>query len=49
MQVLSSEDIRKSGATNIQELLLKNPALGTPGISRTNSNFSTASAGVATG
>ncbi|MBN8504033.1 MAG: TonB-dependent receptor [Burkholderiales bacterium] len=48
LQVLSSEDIRKSGATNIQELLLKNPALGTPGISRTNSNFSTASAGVAT-
>jgi iron complex outermembrane recepter protein len=48
LQVLTSEDIAKSGATNVQELLLKNPAMGTPSISRTNSNFSTASAGVST-
>ena len=48
LQVLTADDIAKSGVTNIQELLLKNPVLGTPGISRTNSNFSTASAGVAT-
>ncbi len=48
MQVLSSADIAASGATNLQELLLKNPTLGTPTISRTNSNFSTSSAGVAT-
>lgn len=47
LQILTAEDIAKSGATNIQELLLKNPTLGTPGFSRTNSNFSTASAGVA--
>jgi iron complex outermembrane recepter protein len=48
LQILTSEDIAKSGATNIQELILKNPTMGTPGISRTNSNFSTSSAGVAT-
>lgn len=48
LQVLSSEDIAASGATNLQELLLQNPTMGTPTISRTNSNFSTASAGVAT-
>jgi iron complex outermembrane recepter protein len=48
IQVLTSEDIAKSGVANVQELLLKLPSLGTPAISRTNSNFSTASAGVAT-
>lgn len=48
LQVLTSEDIAKSGVTNIQELLLKNPTLGTPAFSRTNSNFLTSSAGVAT-
>ena len=48
LQTLTSADIAASGATNLQELLLKNPTLGTPTISRTNSNFSTASAGVAT-
>ena len=48
LQILTAEDIARSGATNIQDLILKNPAIGTPGISRTNSNFSTSSAGVAT-
>lgn len=48
LQVLTSADIAASGVTNLQELLLKNPTLGTPSISRTNSNFSTSSAGVAT-
>ena len=48
VQVIDSSDIDMSSVANIQELLLKNPAFGTPGISRTNSNFSTASAGVAT-
>jgi iron complex outermembrane receptor protein len=48
LQVLTSADIAASGATNLQELLLKNPTMGAPAISRTNSNFSTASAGVAT-
>lgn len=47
VQVLSAEDIAQSGAINLQDLLLKNPTLGTPAISRTNSNFSTSSAGVA--
>lgn len=48
LQVITSADIAASGATNVQELLLKNPTMGTPTISRTNSNFSTASAGVST-
>ena len=48
LQVITSEQIRESGATNVQELLLKNPTLGTPALSRTNSNFLTSSAGVAT-
>ena len=48
MQVMTSADIAASGVTNLQELLLKNPTLGTPTISRTNSNFQTASVGVAT-
>jgi len=48
LQVLSAADIAASGATNLQELLLQNPTMGTPAISRTNSNFSTSSAGVAT-
>ena len=45
LQVITSADIAASGATNVQELLLKNPTMGTPTISRTNSNFSTASGG----
>src|SRR5450830_297958 len=48
LQILTSADIAASGATNLQELLLKNPTLGAPTISRTNSNFQTASVGVAT-
>ncbi|MCC7463775.1 MAG: TonB-dependent receptor [Gammaproteobacteria bacterium] len=48
LQVVTSEDIAQSGVTNIQDLLLKNPAFGTPTISRTNSNFQTSSVGVAT-
>lgn len=48
LQVITSEEIRASGATNVQELLLKNPTFGTPALSRTNSNFATSSAGVAT-
>ena len=46
IQIINSEAIRASGAINLQEMLLENPAFGSPGISRTNSNFSTASAGV---
>lgn len=48
VQVISGADIDTAAIANIQDLLLKNPAFGTPGISRTNSNFSTASAGAAT-
>jgi iron complex outermembrane receptor protein len=48
LQVITSADIAASGVTNLQELLLKNPTLGTPTISRTNSNFQTSSVGVAT-
>ena len=48
VQVLSAADIAASGAVNVQELLLKLPAFGTPTISRTNSNFITSSVGVAT-
>lgn len=48
LQVITAEDIAASGVTNIQELLLKNPTLGEPSISRSNSNFATSSAGVAT-
>lgn len=48
LQVVGEDAIQRSGVVNIQEILLDNPAFGTPGISRTNSNFSTASAGVAT-
>lgn len=48
LQVVGEEVIEQSGVVNIQEVLLQNPVFGTPGISRTNSNFSTASAGVAT-
>ena len=48
IQVLTSADIAASGAVNLQELILKSPVFGTPGISRTNSNFITSSAGLAT-
>lgn len=48
LQVITAEEIAASGVTNIQELLLKSPTMGTPTISRTNSNFQNASAGVAT-
>jgi outer membrane receptor protein involved in Fe transport len=48
IQVMTAADIQASGVTNLQDLLLKNPTFGTPSISRTNSNFSTSSAGVST-
>lgn len=48
LQILNAVDIDASGIANIQELLLDNPTFGSPAISRTNSNFSTASAGIAT-
>ncbi|WP_229205657.1 TonB-dependent siderophore receptor [Duganella sp. Leaf126] len=48
LQVLDAADIAASGATNLQELLQKNPTLGTPTLSRTNSNFLTSGGGVTT-
>ncbi|WP_334015829.1 TonB-dependent receptor plug domain-containing protein [Alteromonas sp. S167] len=48
LQILDAGDIQAAGVANIQDLLLENPAFGSPAISRTNSNFSTASAGVST-
>jgi outer membrane receptor protein involved in Fe transport len=48
VQVLDSAAIEQSGVINIQELLLENPAFGTPALSRTNSNFLTSGTGVAT-
>lgn len=48
IQVLSSEDIQKSGVINLQNLLLENPAFGSPALSRTNSNFSISGGGLAT-
>jgi len=48
LQVLSSADIAASGATNLQELLQKNPTMGTPSLSRTNSNFLTSGGGTTT-
>ncbi len=48
LTVISAQEIAASGVTNLQDLLLQMPEMGTPSISRTNSNFSTSSAGVAT-
>lgn len=48
VQVIGAPQIAQSGATNIQELLLENPAIGTPALSRTNSAFLTSGTGVAT-
>ena len=48
LTVLTAADIAASGVINLQDLLLQMPEMGTPTISRTNSNFSTSSAGVAT-
>jgi outer membrane receptor protein involved in Fe transport len=48
LQILSSADIAASGAVNLQDLLQKNPTIGTPSLSRTNSNFLTSGGGVST-
>jgi iron complex outermembrane recepter protein len=48
LQVVSAANIEESGVTNIQELLLKNPAFGSPTFARTNTAFATAGVGVAT-
>jgi len=48
LQVLNAADIAASGATNLQELLQKNPTMGAPSLSRTNSNFLTSGGGTTT-
>ena len=48
LQILTSADIAASGAVNLQELMQKNPTMGTPALSRTNSNFLTSGGGVST-
>ncbi|MDB5688770.1 MAG: cirA, partial [Sphingomonas bacterium] len=48
VQVVSAQQIQQSGVTNIQDLLLENPAFGVPALSRTNSAFLTSGTGVAT-
>jgi outer membrane receptor protein involved in Fe transport len=48
LQIVDTQAIQDSGITNIQELLLENPAFGTPTLSRTNSAFLTSGTGVAT-
>jgi len=48
IQVVTADVIRGSGIVNVQDALVRNPAFGTPSISRNNSNFQTSSAGVAT-
>ena len=47
IQIITSQDIAQSGAVTLQDLLLKNPALGSlPTFSRTNSNFDNLNSGV---
>ena len=48
LQIVSEESIKSTGAANLQDVLLQNPVFGTPAVSRTNSNFSTSGAGLAT-
>ncbi|KKC24672.1 hypothetical protein WP12_18270 [Sphingomonas sp. SRS2] len=48
LQIVGIEQIQQSGAVNVQDVLLENPAFGNPGISRTNSSFATQGAGAAT-
>lgn len=48
LQIVDAQVIDDAGATNIQEVLLENPAFGTPALSRTNSAFLTSGTGVAT-
>ena len=48
LQVVDAAAIQSTGASNLQDVLLQNPVFGTPSVSRTNSNFSTSGAGLAT-
>ncbi|HET9145054.1 MAG TPA: TonB-dependent receptor plug domain-containing protein, partial [Sphingomicrobium sp.] len=48
VQVVGEQDINRSGAVNVQDVLTQNPAIGTPALSTTNSAFLTSGAGTAT-
>ncbi len=48
LQVVDQTAIESTGAANLQEVLLQSPVFGSPAVSRTNSNFSTSGAGLAT-
>lgn len=48
LQVIGAEQIQQAGVINVQDVLLQNPAFGTPAFSRTNSSFATQGAGIAT-
>ncbi|MDB5702157.1 MAG: TonB-dependent receptor [Sphingomonadales bacterium] len=48
LQIVDQAAIQSTGAANVQDVLLQNPVFGTPAVSRTNSNFSTSGAGLAT-
>jgi outer membrane receptor protein involved in Fe transport len=48
LQRIDAENIDRSGVINLQDLLNENPEFGNPLFNRTNSNFSTDSAGMAT-
>lgn len=47
VQIIGAADIQDAGVANIQGVLLQSPVMGTPGWSRTNSNFNVANNGVA--
>ena len=47
LQTISLLDIQSTGSINLQDIILENPTVGTPLYSRTNSNFDTQNAGVA--
>jgi len=47
IQTTTIEQINDAGITNVQELLLENPAFGAPTFSRTNTAFLTSGTGVA--
>ncbi|MBX7458015.1 TonB-dependent receptor [Qipengyuania sp. 1NDH17] len=46
--VIGEQSIESTGAVNIQETLLRDPVMGTPSFSRTNTSFSTSGTGLST-
>ena len=48
LQQINSKAIEQSGVVNIQNILTQNPTIGTPTLTRSNSNFLTNASGVAT-